>query len=291
MAAAAEKKKNVSEEQLPQAAYISTGSAQRFIPPLNMLIKEDAIDGIMVKTFRVTESRLVQQPGLAGLPTVHEKSSYSADILVNMTLHKGMLQMITANCKVEETDDDEDEKPVVFILGPNTFLHVHVEEGVASGDVILEVRNAATSDVHTTEMAIVENERFLKLCNMSEDNLEKLNATLQKMSRIIQELSKEESTVSVDSLDTEDEILSGISKGMLRGAMVEAGSLEQRRAEKRRNELTQTLETHRARLEAVVFGKAGERRALLNPNEGEIPEEAAALFGAAMQMVINEVET
>jgi hypothetical protein len=185
---------------------------------------------------------------------------------------------------------DKEAEEDIYSLGQDINLHVEMNaDDEATGEVVLEVRSAAKSKVVSVETAIVENERFLKLCNASEENLEKLENSLSKMGRIINELSKEESLVSVASLDTEDEILSGASKGALRGALVEAGSLEQRRAAKRREELTQTLETLRSRLEKVVFGK-GQIRKLLNPNEMEIPDEATALFGSAFQVVVNDVE-
>jgi hypothetical protein len=281
MAAAAEKKKNVSEEQQTALLSSTSGSSQRFIPPLNMLLRESDLGNILVNLYRVSDTRIVQRPGLVGLPTVHENVSYEADIFVGLKVNRTILQLMLADKEAEED---------IYSLGQDINLHVEMNaDDEATGEVVLEVRSAAKSKVVSVETAIVENERFLKLCNASEENLEKLENSLSKMGRIINELSKEESLVSVASLDTEDEILSGASKGALRGALVEAGSLEQRRAAKRREELTQTLETLRSRLEKVVFGK-GPIRKLLNPNEMEIPDEATALFGSAFQVVVNDVE-
>lgn len=193
--------------------------------------------------------------------------------------------------KSGKSKKSDDEKPAntlhTYSLGEDIEL---VTDDSNPGTAVLTLRNAGSAPISDeTVTSIRESTQFIELAGRGEKNATKMENFLNGLASILEKLNAEESMVSLSGLEEDDDLTSSDSKRALSATLQTAGSLEQRRADARRNDLSRTYVERLGTLSDVLFKNNGATQ--LTPGElWQYAEASEAAFNSAYNALIATVE-
>lgn len=302
--------------------------AFREILPVRLVIPESAIKAIYAETYKSTTAQFQEPIMYSSLPMVTSVEEILIDISIAFETSDIFLRRLAESGEELENDEDEsddeddeddterregeskraydkrmraakksgksddDDKPAkslhTFSLGADIEL---VLDDNNPGAAVLTLRNAGAAPISDESVSSIrECEQFIKLAGLGRKNAEKMDNFLNGLATILEKLNAEESMVSLSGLEEdEDELTGSDNKRVLTATLQTAGSLEQKRADARRNDLTRSYIERLGTLSDVLFKNNG--ATLLSP--GEVQQYANAsdmAFNQAWNALIAMVE-